>query len=113
MLVPRVRAAAEVGEVPGRARGGREPRSGDWRSGEPGAPGGARRDPGQAARGSHLGPREHRPPGDSGVRRRCARTAERRCFVCGLPGCGEASVSPPFSICNCVTCRGKRRCVQK
>lgn len=36
----------------GRAAGGLEPRSRDWRSGEPGAPGGARRDPGQAAKGA-------------------------------------------------------------
>lgn len=54
--------------------------------------------------GQHLGLPVQRPPGDSGVRRMCAHTGKRRYFVCWLPGYGEALISPPLNICNCVTC---------
>lgn len=95
----------------GRAAGGMEPRSPGCRGLALGGADRARRRPLRpraGGAGQHLG-----PPGRSGVRRRCARTGERRCFVCWLPGGGEALLSPPFDICHCVTCWGQSRCAQK
>lgn len=91
---------AEVREVPGLggARRGRELGVGcrrDQRSGEPDAPGGARRARGQAAKGSTsawgaLAPREVRASGE------CAPAREIGAifffFSCWLPGYGEAFI---------------------
>lgn len=88
---------------------------GDRHSGEPGAPGGARRARGPAARGSTpacgcTGPWETPACGESAPARE-----SRSYFVCWIRSCGEAFVSPPLNICSCVTCCvwgwGGRRCV--